>query len=476
MRVAILAAEAVPFSKTGGLGDVAGALPKALRNTGANAFLITPFYRQTKSDLLQYRVFDDLKVDWRGGQVNCRVFYSDAGGAPAYLIDQPEFFFRDSIYGFREDYLRFAFFSKAALALLKRFDAPPDIVHLNDWHTGFAAVEIADKRRYDSFFSNVRTVFSIHNLAYQGAFDAGELWKLGYGETWQTNAFLADGAANAMKAGLTCADWLSTVSRGYAEETKTSAQGYGLDWLLRERSNRYVGIVNGVDYETWNPATDKNIAANYDINNLAGKQRCKQDLLRTFGLPQNSERPVFGWISRLTPQKGFDLLKQIAFELVLSGSYFVALGSGSNEYEQFLQALRDFAPYQVGVFKGYNEPLAHKIEAGADIFLMPSQFEPCGLNQMYSLRYGTVPIVRATGGLNDTVQEFDRASGSGSGNGFKFREYDANKFLEKIYEALFNYHEPHVWRKIQQNGMRVNNSWENAAQNYLQLYRLAKNS
>jgi starch synthase len=198
---------------------------------------------------------------------------------------------------------------------------------------------------------------------------------------------------------------------------------------------------------------------------------CKQDLLKNFFLPQELDRPVFAWISRLTPQKGVDLLKTVAFEIVMSGAYFVALGSGAPEYENFLQALRDFAPYQVGVYKGYNESLAHKIEAGADIFLMPSQFEPCGLNQMYSLRYGTIPIVRATGGLDDTVQEFDRLSNTG--NGFKFKNYNANEFLEKIYEAIYAYADSETWRQIQLNGMRVNNSWENAARNYLQLYQMA---
>lgn len=471
MRVAILAAEAVPFSKTGGLGDVAGALPKALNNQGADALLITPLYLQTKGDVLQGRAMDDLMVDWRGGNYRCSVFYSQAGGAPALLIDAPEFFHRDSIYGFREDYLRFAFFSKAALALLKRIGKPPDIVHLNDWHTGYAAVEVADKRRWDSYFANVRTVFSIHNLAYQGVFGEDELWKLGYSDDWQRNAFLADGAANSMKAGLTCSDWLSTVSRGYSYETLRSEQGYGLDWLLRERSSRYVGITNGVDYEVWNPATDKHTAAHFHAGDFTGKRMCKQDLLKTFGLPQELDKPIFGWVSRLTPQKGFDLFKAVAFEIVMSGAKIVALGSGADEYENFLQALRDYAPYQVGVYKGYNEPLAHKIEAGADMFLMPSKFEPCGLNQMYSLRYGTVPIVRATGGLDDTVQEFDRLSGTG--NGFKFQNYNAHEFLDKIYEALFNYAEPEVWRQIQVNGMRINNSWEHAAQNYLQLYKMA---
>ena len=471
MRVAVLSSEAVPFSKTGGLADVAGALPKFLKQQGADASLITPLYQQTKHETVGNLAIEDLNIDWRGSNYRCSVYFSDAGGAPSFLIHAPEMFFRSSIYGFREDYLRYAFFSKAALALIKRLGNPPDIIHLNDWHTGFAAVEIADKRRLDPFFKNIRTVFSIHNLAYQGMFGAEELWKLGFGEEWQQNAFLQNNAANAMKAGLAASDWLSTVSRGYARETQTSEQGNGLDWLLRERSDRYIGILNGVDYEEWNPAKDKNIAANFDLNDLAGKRKCKQDLLSTFGLLQDLERPLFGWVSRLTPQKGVSLLQAVAFEMVMSGAYFVALGSGSEEYENFLQALRDFAPRQVGVYRGYSEPLAHKIEAGADMFLMPSQFEPCGLNQMYSLRYGTVPIVRATGGLDDTVEEFDRVSETG--NGFKFKNYDSGAFLEKIYEAMFCYAEPETCRKIQLNGMRIDNSWEKAARNYLQLYRIA---
>jgi starch synthase len=472
MRIAILSAEAVPFSKTGGLGDVAGALPKFLNKQGADACLITPFYqRQTKIELLESRPIGDLRVEWRGREYVCGAFFSERGGAPAFLIDAPEFFDRDSIYGFWEDYLRFAFFSKAALALLKRIGRPPDIVHLNDWHTGFAAVEIADRRRWDLFFAGVRTVFSIHNLAYQGVFGADQLWKLGYGEDWQTNAFLHDGAALAMKAGLLCADWLSTVSRGYARETMSADMGNGLDWILRERAARYVGITNGIDYEEWNPATDKYLAAHYHAGDLTGKRMCKHDLLRTFGLPIELDRPLFGWVSRLTSQKGVDLLQAAAFELVMSGAMLVALGSGAAAYENFLQALRDFAPRQVAIFKGYNEPLAHKIEAGADIFLMPSKFEPCGLNQMYSLRYGTIPIVRATGGLDDTVREFDRVAGMG--NGFKFQNYNAREFLDKIYEAIYAFADADTWRTIQLNAMRVDNSWEKAAREYLRLYQIA---
>lgn len=468
MRVALLSAEAVPYSKTGGLGDVAGALPKALKQIGVDAVSITPCYAQTKGEYLSSIAFDALQFNWRGRPVRARVFYSEANGSPTFLIDQPEYFHRASIYGFREDYERFAFFNHAALRLLERIGAPPDIVHLNDWHCGFAAVEIAARRKWDDYWRNVKTVFSIHNLAYQGVFGAEELWKLGFGGESERNAFLADGAASALKAGLMASDVLSTVSRRYSYEIQMSENGYGLDWLLRQRSDRLIGIANGVDYDVWNPATDTALPAHYDVDNLRGKLECKRALLENFFLPVDLEKPVFAIVTRLTAQKGFELIEQIASEILATGAYFVALGSGEKSYEDFLQKLRDYAPAQVGIYKGYNEDLAHLIEAGADIFLMPSRFEPCGLNQMYSLRYGTIPVVRAVGGLDDTVENFDRVTGAG--NGFKFDEFRADKFLEKIYEALAVYYDPEARREILSNGMRVDNSWQNAARKYVELY------
>lgn len=472
MRVAVLSAEAVPYSKTGGLGDVAGALPKALRSVGVDAFLITPCYWQTKGEHLWHVAVDDLNVEWRGTIYNAKAFYSEANGSPTFLIDYPPLFHRDSIYGYTEDYERFAFFCHAALALIKRLGAPPDIVHLNDWHTGFAAVEIAHLRFWDNYWRNTRTVFSIHNLAYQGGFGLGELWKFGFSSDFERNAFAFNGYASAMKAGLATSDMISTVSRTYGEEMKTSENGYGLDWLLRERSNKLFGIVNGVDYETWNPETDTALSAHFNRYDIGGKTECKRALLEQFSLPVNLEKPIFASVTRLTSQKGFELIQQTIGEILATGSYFVALGSGDKTYEGFLQALRDYAPNQVGVYVGYNEDLAHRIEAGADMFLMPSRFEPCGLNQMYSLRYGTVPIVRAVGGLEDTVQNFDIVSETG--NGFKFKEFRADKFLEKIYESLFAYYDKDAWRKLQWNGMNEDNSWENAARKYVQLYTLAK--
>ena len=470
MRVAILSSEAVPFAKTGGLGDVAGALPKALREAGeVEVTLVHPLYEATDRRLLRGQVFDSLEVEWLDGVRPTVVWHSEAVGAPAYLIEAPEYFMR-GVYGYADDHERFAFFCRAALALFRRLGDAPDVVHLNDWPCGFAAVELHARRRArEAFYARTRTLFSIHNLAYQGTFDAGELPRLGFGSAEEQGHFIFNGDASALKAGLMVSDALSTVSRRYAREIQTPEQGYGLDWLLRMRSERLAGITNGVDYDIWNPATDPHLAAHYTAADLSGKRLCKQDLLRRFGLPEELDRPIIASISRLVSQKGFDLVREAAGRILDAGAFLISLGSGAREYEDFLQWLRDQAPRRVGVYRGFNEPLSHQIEAGADIFLMPSLYEPCGLNQMYSMRYGTVPVVRATGGLDDTVEHFDRTRGTG--NGFKFGPYRAEAMLESIYEALYCYAEPTVWRTIQLNGMRADNSWQAAARRYVELYR-----
>jgi len=472
LRVAILTSEAVPFAKTGGLGDVAGALPKALTKTGeVDASLVMPLYEGTDRRLLRELLFDNLEVEWTGGNRYVRVFLSEeAINAPAFLIDAPEYFARPSVYGYRDDHERYAFFCRAAFALLKRLGRPPDIVHGNDWPCGFAIAEVRARRAYDDFYRQTRTLFSIHNLAYQGAFDPRDLEWLGFGWGEVHDAFLSEGAASALKAGLMLGDALSTVSRRYSFEIQTSAQGYGLDWLLRMRRDRLIGVTNGVDYDAWNPATDPYIAANYSADDLSGKLACKLDLLNRFSLPAEPERPIIAIISRLVAQKGYDLIREAAPAIFETGAFFIALGAGAEEYEDFLQSFRDYAPHRIGIYKGYaGESLAHQIEAGADMFLMPSLYEPCGLNQMYSMRYGTVPIVRATGGLDDTVENFDRARGTG--NGFKFGEYSARAMLGSIYEALFAYADKGNWRRIQQNGMRADNSWDAAARKYVDVYR-----
>ena len=470
MRIAILTSEAVPFAKTGGLADVSGALPKALNRQDVDARLILPLYDQIDRGFLNGESIDEVRVEWRGQVHNVRFLSSDAAGAPAYLLETPEFFARPNIYGYKDDHIRFAFFSRAALALLKHLDWQPEVVHGNDWPCGFAIAELQARRRYDQFFQNSRGLLSLHNVGYQGLFDPGDLWWLGFGDSPERDDFMLNRSASALKAGIIAADALSTVSPRYAREIQTPEQGHGLDWLLRARADRLAGITNGVDYSVWNPETDPHIAANFSADDLSGKRECKIDLLRRFGLPQEVHRPIIAIISRLVGQKGYDLIRQISGSIVQTGSFFIALGAGAKEYEDFLQRWHDASPREVGIYKGYaGEPLAHQIEAGADIFLMPSQYEPCGLNQMYSMRYGTVPVVRATGGLDDTVEHFNPSAGTG--NGFKFGPYHAGALLEKIREALYFYGRPDDWQKIQRNGMSVDNSWEAAAKKYIALYQ-----
>ena len=467
LRVAILSPEAVPFAKVGGLADVSGALTKALHAEGVDSFLILPFYDQIDQSLVSGVATEDLEVQWRGKQPRVRVLKSDTLNAPAYLIDAPYYFARGKIYGDKDDFERFAFFCRAAVALMTRLGEPPDVVHLNDWPCGFAALELRARRRHEKFFRQTKTLCSIHNMAYQGLFDPADLWWMDLAA--YTDDFMLGGAASALKAGMIASDALSTVSPRYAQEIQTPEQGYGLDWLTRARRDRLLGITNGVDYEVWDPESDPNIAENYSAEDLSGKRACKIDLLRRFGLPEEPERPIIAIISRLVAQKGYDLIREAAREILDTGAFFIALGAGAREYEDFLQSWHDAAPHRVGIYKGFaGEPLAHQIEAGADIFLMPSQYEPCGLNQMYSMRYGTVPVVRATGGLDDTVQNFEVKTGFG--NGFKFGRYAATALLEKIREGLYFYNQPETWKQIQLNGMTVDNSWSAAAQKYIELY------
>ena len=468
LRIAILSSEAVPFAKTGGLADVSGALTKALHAEGADSFLIIPLYDQIDRSLLNGTVIDDLEVEWRGKRSRVQVWQSDALEAPTYLIDASHYFARGKIYGEIDDFERFAFFCRAATALLPRLGEAPKVLHCNDWPTGFASVEMRARRPHDAFFASTRILFSIHNLAYQGAFKPSDLWWLGFAD--YTSDFMLQGVASALKAGIMAADALSTVSPRYAREIQSGEQGYGLDWLMRARSDRLVGITNGVDYDVWNPETDPDIAAHFSADDLSGKRACKLDLLRRFGLPEEPERPIIAIISRLVAQKGYELIRDAARGILETGAFFIALGAGAREYENFLQSWHDHAPHRVGIYKGYaGEPLAHQIEAGADMFLMPSLYEPCGLNQMYSMRYGTVPVVRATGGLDDTVESFDVSTGKG--NGFKFGPYTTSALLEKIREAIYFYTQPDIWAKIQRNGMVTDNSWSAAAKKYLQLYQ-----
>jgi starch synthase len=327
----------------------------------------------------------------------------------------------------------------------------------------------------DPFFSETRTLFTIHNIAFHGLFSRELLAKVGLPDwLYRTEGGVEFyGAASSLKAGLVFSDAISAVSPRYSHEIQTPEFGERFDGLLRSRSRDLFGILNGIDYDEWNPETDPLIAARYSMNDLSGKLACKQDLLRSFGLPDDLDRPLIGCISRLSEQKGFDLILDVLRPLLERGAVFILLGSGADYYERLFQIARNERPGQVGVYIGFSNDLAHKIEAGADMFMMPSRFEPCGLNQMYSLRYGTVPIVRAAGGLDDTVQNFDRTTRSG--NGFKFYEYESWRLLEKIYEALLVYADRDLWRTLMLNGMRADYSWSVSARHYVELYeRLAR--
>jgi starch synthase len=476
MRIILASSEVVPYSKTGGLGDVAGALPTALARIGCDVSVVTPRYSgygKRHGDVVAHetgeKIFDDLHVPFDGRMKYAAVWRDYLDGAPVYFIDNAEYFGHGFIYGSGDfDAERFAFFSRAAIELAKRLGGPPDVFHCNDWQTGLIPSYLARVYGRDPFFARTATLFTIHNLAYQGFFDPNLLGRFGFGWDVFEHGMEFHGSACAMKSGIYFSTAVSTVSPKYAEEIQTPEFGNQLDGLLRWRRNDLIGILNGVDYNEWNPETDRFIAANYSIRDLGGKTQCKRDLLEKYHLPVDLDRPIIAVVTRLTPQKGIDLIIDAVWRLLEAGAYFVLLGSGAKSYEEYFQHVRDNVPNQVGVYFGYNNELAHQIEAGADMFLMPSSYEPCGLNQMYSLKYGTVPIVRGVGGLDDTIRNFERTNEQG--NGYKFYEYSVDQLLEKYYEALMVYHDRGQWQKLQRNGMRADFSWERSAQNYMTAY------
>ncbi|HEU0186132.1 MAG TPA: glycogen/starch synthase [Blastocatellia bacterium] len=477
MRIILASSEVAPYSKTGGLGDVAGALPRALSRIGCDICAVAPRYTGWGShpgDVVSHEtgelIFDDLRVPFAGGVKYASVWRDWVDGAPIYFIDNVEYFGRGYIYGYGDfDVERFAFFSRAVIELAKRTGGPPDVIHCNDWQTGFIPAYLARVYTADPFFARTATLFTIHNLAYQGIFDPNLALKFGFGWDVYQYGMEFHGAANAMKAGIYFSTAVSTVSPKYAQEIQTPEFGVNLDGLLRQRRDSLIGILNGVDYNIWNPETDRDIAANYGIHDLSGKAVCKRDLLEKYNLPVDLEKPVVAIVSRLTAQKGIDLIAQAVWRMLETGAYFILLGSGAENYVSYFQHVRDTMPAQVGVYFGYNNALAHQIEAGADIFLMPSAYEPCGLNQMYSLKYGAAPIVRGVGGLDDTIRNFEITTGQG--NGFKFYEYSGDRLIEKFYEALMVYYDPETWRKLLLNGMREDFSWDSSAHNYLTAYR-----
>ena len=476
MRILFVASEGLPFSKTGGLADVVEALPKALVAMGHEVAVVLPRYRSTKVSAV---VLPSLTIPL-GDHLRFPAIAEGTvvAGVRYYFVDDPEYFDRDQLYSTQgKDYAdnaeRFAEFSQAAIELAKHV-WKPDVIHCHDWQSALVPLLLRTLYAADPLLRAVPVVFTIHNLGYHGLFPRDVLARLGLPESlFRTNALEFYGKVNFLKAGLVYADYLTTVSRKYAQEIQTPEYGHGLDGVIRQRADRLKGILNGVDYSVWSPEHDSQIAAPYSAKDLSGKLVCKRDLLDPFGLPTDQiTRPAVGIVSRFADQKGFDLIAEVASELLREDLVLVALGTGEPKYENLFRELAGRFHEKVGVRIAYDNALAHKIEAGADIFLMPSRYEPCGLNQIYSLRYGTVPVVRATGGLDDTVEPFNPETGQGTG--FKFDAYTGAALLGSLRQALKVYKNRRVWRKLQRNGMARDFSWQASAAEYASLYELAQ--
>ncbi|MFZ3339840.1 MAG: glycogen synthase GlgA [Terriglobales bacterium] len=478
MHIAFVASECVPYSKTGGLADVVGALPRALANLGHEVSVYLPRYRQTKL-VDPVTVVDSITVPfddkYRFASV---VTAGSTTGVKFYFVDYPPYFDRDALYGtaaadYPDNAERFALFSRAVLEASKILGVP-QVFHCHDWQTALVPVMLRTFYAEDPAFSEVGTVFTIHNMGYQGLFPPDILpllmlpWDL---LTISKMEFF--GQVNFLKGALVFADFITTVSKKYSQEIQTTEYGFGLEGVLRNRASTVTGILNGVDYDEWSPQNDKYVAARYSPQDLSGKQKCKKDLLDTFGVAvgpkaADAKVPVIGVVSRFAAQKGFDLIAQVMDRLALEDLILIVLGAGDKLYEEMFQRLNKQFPHKVAIKVAYDNATAHKIEAGADMFLMPSRYEPCGLNQIYSLKYGTVPIVRATGGLDDTIEPWDARTGKGTG--FKFLEYTGEALLATVKQALSAYRDQTSWQTLMRNGMGRDFSWGASAREYGKIY------
>jgi starch synthase len=475
MRILFVASEALPYAKTGGLADVIEALPKAFVKLGHEVAVFLPRYRGISTSTVVMRSmtipqgvrlrFPDIT---NGALLN---------GVRYFFLEDGFYFDREGIYGdknheYPDNPERFTEFSRAAIELAKHIWTP-DLIHCHDWQTAMVPVLLRSSYGDDPMVNNLPVVFTVHNMGYHGIFPRDSLDRAGIpSAVFHPGGIEFFGNANFLKGGLIYADYLTTVSRKYAQEIQTPEFGFGLDGVVRSRADRLVGILNGVDYSIWSPEKDTLIPVKYSAKNLGGKKACKQALLDELQLSrENSNRPVLGIVSRFVDQKGFDLIAQIARELLHEDLLLAVLGTGDRRYEEMFRALASDFPGRVGARIGYDNKLAHLVEAGSDMFLMPSRYEPCGLNQIYSLRYGTVPIVRATGGLDDTIEPFDLEHGTGTG--FKFYEYTGGALLYAVRQALHHYFNEGVWKRIQLNGMAKDFSWNTSAAEYAKLYEAA---
>ncbi len=468
MKILFATSEALPFAMSGGLADVSGALPKALRRRLVGCRVVMPLYGTIKQELREKMTFVGsitVPVSWR--RQYCGIFEAHIDGVIYYLIDNEYYFKRDMLYGHYDDAERFAFFSRAVLEILPYIDFKPDIIHCNDWQTAMVPIYLNEFYKADPLYTDIKSVFTIHNIQYQGKYGM-ELYSdlLGL-MPGRENLVEYDGCLNMMKGAIQCADKVTTVSPTYSREILEPYYSHGLDNILKQFTYKLTGIVNGIDYDVYNPEIDPMMFKNFTVDTLEDKAVNKAELQKQVGLPVKANVPLIGMVGRLVKHKGLDLVKHVFEELLQADLQFVILGSGEYEFESFFYEMAQKYPQKVGLKIGFDATLAHRIYAGSDIFLMPSQSEPCGLAQMVALRYGTVPIVRETGGLNDTITD----SGDGEGNGFTFKNYHAHEMENAVWRALAGYSDADGWDVLRRRGMNCNNSWGSSAGAYIGLYK-----
>jgi starch synthase len=471
MKVLFAVSECVPFIKTGGLADVAGALPKELKKLGTEVRVILPNYSLISDKFKQSIQFEksiDVQVGMR--RQYCGIYTSEHDGITYHFIDNEYYFNRHSLYGHDDDGERFSFFSKAVLECIPHLDFLPDVIHSHDWHTAMVNFLLNAHYRDDPMYTDIKTVYTIHNLQFQGIFPyevMSELLGLDH-HYFNSEQLEFYGNVNFMKGGIVASDIVTTVSPTYKDEIQHPYFGERLDGFLRKYSHKLIGIVNGIDDSVYNPRADHDISVSYDKDSLEGKAENKQVLQQHFGLPEKESTPIIAMVTRLTSQKGLDLVLHVFHDIIQEDVQIIILGSGDHHYENFFNQMGLEYPDKVRVYIGFNEALAHQIYAGADLFLMPSQFEPCGLGQLIALQYGTVPIVRETGGLNDTVQSYNESTKEG--NGFTFKNFNAHDMLYSIRRAIYFYHQDENWSRLVQNAMSQDYSWLQSAKEYNEIY------
>ena len=472
MKILYAASEAVPFCKTGGLADVAGSLPAALAAQGADVAVVLPLYQKVKekfSDQLHFECYDYVDLAWRHSY--CGLFSMERDGVTWYFLDNEQYFRRPELYGYMDDGERFGFFSRAVVRMLPHLRFWPEVIHCNDWQTALVPIYLKDDSVREERFRSIRTVLSIHNIEYQGRYGRqtlGDLFGLDHG--WADDGtILMDGDVNLLKGAILCADAVNAVSPTYANELKMPYFAHRLDGIMRRCGYKLSGVLNGIDVKRYDPAADPHIAVNYSAADMAGKQADKAELQKLMGLRQEPYVPIVGIVSRLVSHKGLDLVCEVLHDMMELPLQMVILGKGDRKYEEFFQWAAQQYSGRMAVRLDYNEELSMAIYAGADLFLMPSKSEPCGLSQMIAMRYGTIPVVRETGGLRDSVVPYNKFTGEGTG--FSFANINVQEMTGVLSEAVNLYHnEPKAWKALQKNAMTADFSWERSAKAYEEIY------